>query len=99
MKWTFEYVESLSLTTFNYILEYLSLHPPLELIAASYLGMSWGQDIQEQKEKERKELAYEFKDIDFDSIKMDVKIYDETLLERTKNLYKEYEEENDGERS
>lgn len=91
MKWSYKEVESLSLSVFNKVIDHLSLYPSVELLVSSYMGYEWGVDVNQKKLKERKDLAEEFKDVNFDNLESDIIIYDETLLERTKNLYKEYE--------
>lgn len=89
MHWTYEYVESLSLSTLNKTVKYLRIHPPVELMVAGYLGIKYGEDSDVKKQVVNKKMAEVFKKINVDSSKKKMKFTSPDILERTKKMFEE----------
>lgn len=89
MHWTYEYVESLSLSTLNKTVKYLRIHPPVELMVAGYLGIKYGEDGDVKKQATDKKMAEVFKKINVDSSKKKMKFTSPDILERTKKMFEE----------
>lgn len=87
MHWTYEYVESLSLSTLNKTIRYLRIHPPLELMVASYLGVKFGEDSEVEKEAGQKQMEKTFKKINIDKSKKKMKFTSPDLLDRAKKMF------------
>lgn len=89
MHWTYEYVESLSLSTLNKTVKYLRIHPPLELMVAGYLGVKYGEDTEFQQEVGKKQMEKAFSKINVDKSKKKMRFSSPDLLERTKKMFEQ----------
>lgn len=89
MGWTYEYVESLSLSTLNKTVKFLRIHPPLELMVAGYLGIKYGEDTEAQKEIGHKAMEKAFSKINVEKSKKRMKFSSPDLLERTKKMFEQ----------
>lgn len=87
MGWTYDYVESISLSTLNHTIRYLRIHPPLELMVASYLGIKFGEDVEKQKEVSKGLMKEEFKKMNLEKTSKKIKFTNPEMLKKAKEMF------------